>query len=298
MKRKQGLMLAILGASLWGLSGVSSQFLFANGFSPVWLVGMRLLLAGFIMLIFAWLNPYLKRQVMGIWQVAADRKQLLLFSFLGFLPAQLSFFLTISYSNVATAAALQFLNPLFTIVFGAICCRCLPSKMETSTILLSVVGTFLLVTNGNLHSLVLSPQAIFWGLLSAVEAVFYSVLPQKLLQQYDAIVVVGWGMFLGGLPLAPLVVTSHMPALNLALGLNIMFVVLIGTLLASLAYIKSLAFVPAAITQMLSSFEPLVATIVCVLVLHEALGGFELVGIILIVSVVFLQFVSDKLTKN
>ncbi|WP_429971728.1 DMT family transporter [Fructilactobacillus sp. Tb1] len=294
MKRRQGLILAITGASLWGLSGVSSQFLFSVGIMPVWLVGMRLLLAGLMMLIFAWATPKLRKQVLGIWKVKASRRQLLLFSLFGFLPAQLAFFMTISYSNVATAASLQFLNPLFTIIFCAIACRCFPSKMETSTIFLSLAGTILLVTNGNFGSLVLSPLAIFWGLLSAVGAVFYSVLPKQLLQEYDATVVVGWGMFLGGLPLAPIVFTATVPTMTTSTILNIIFVVIVGTLMASITYIKSLEFLPAATAQMLGSFEPLVATIVCVLALHESFGMFEILGMILIVSVVFIQFGMDK----
>ena len=60
MKRKQGLILAILGASFWGLSGVSSQFLFKQPFSPIWLVGMRLFVAGLLMLLFAASQPQLK----------------------------------------------------------------------------------------------------------------------------------------------------------------------------------------------------------------------------------------------
>lgn len=288
-KRHHGILLAILGASLWGLSGVSSQYLFQYHFSPIWLVGMRLFIAGLLMLLFAVTRVKLRSQLLRIWQAPSSRKQLLLFSFLGFLPAQLSFFLTISYSNVATAAALQFLNPLFTIIYCSIRCRCLPSRTETLTIILSVLGTFLLVTNGNFSSLVLSPLALFWGLLSAIGAVFYSVLPQRLLDNYDATIVVGWGMLLGSLPLLPFVCLIALPVISGPIIMNIIFVVLAGTLLASLSYIKSLAFLPAATTQMLGSFEPLTATVVCMLLLHQHLGVFEIIGMLLIISVVFIQ---------
>ena len=295
MKRKQGLILAILGASFWGLSGVSSQFLFKQPFSPIWLVGMRLFVAGLLMLLFAASQPQLKAQTFKIWQSSSSRKQLLLFSFLGFLPAQLAFFLTIGYSNVATAAALQFLNPLFTIIYCTLKKRCLPNRIEMITIGLSLGGTLLLVTNGNFGSLSLAPLALFWGIVSAIGAVFYSLLPQKLLNDYDATIVVGWGMFLGSLPLLPVVFLIALPAFSVPIIINIVFVVLVGTLLASLAYIKSLAFLPAATTQMLGSFEPLTATLACMLVLQDKLGGFEILGMVLIVSVIFIQFGFSKL---
>ncbi len=49
--RTKGLMLVIIGAMLWGISGTVAQYLFQKkGFSPEWLVVIRLLVSGIILL--------------------------------------------------------------------------------------------------------------------------------------------------------------------------------------------------------------------------------------------------------
>ena len=57
-----------------------------------------------------------------------------------------------------------------------------------------LVGTFLLATHGNLKSLSLSPQALFWGALSSLALAFYTVYPVRLLAKYDAMLLIGWSI--------------------------------------------------------------------------------------------------------
>lgn len=48
-----GIWLAIVGAFFWGAAGTVAQFLFNNyNLSPQWLVGIRLLTSGFLLLAF------------------------------------------------------------------------------------------------------------------------------------------------------------------------------------------------------------------------------------------------------
>ena len=50
-RRTKGMLLVVFGALLWGGSGVAAQFVLQNkGFSAEWLVIVRMLLAGIILL--------------------------------------------------------------------------------------------------------------------------------------------------------------------------------------------------------------------------------------------------------
>lgn len=65
--RVKGIMLVILGAMLWGISGTVAQYLFQKkGFSPEWLVVVRLLVSGLILLLYAFMKG--KQDIWTIWR--------------------------------------------------------------------------------------------------------------------------------------------------------------------------------------------------------------------------------------
>ena len=51
--RTKGILLVIVGTMLWGISGTVAQFLFQQkGFDTEWLVVFRLLISGFLLLLY------------------------------------------------------------------------------------------------------------------------------------------------------------------------------------------------------------------------------------------------------
>lgn len=55
--RTKGITLVIIGTMLWGVSGTVAQFLFQQkSFNPEWLVVVRLLISGFILLLYGYLK--------------------------------------------------------------------------------------------------------------------------------------------------------------------------------------------------------------------------------------------------
>ncbi|NOV89684.1 drug/metabolite transporter (DMT)-like permease [Clostridium acetobutylicum] len=49
--RKKGLIFAVLASTLWGISGIAAQYLFQmEDFSPEWLVVIRLIISGVLLL--------------------------------------------------------------------------------------------------------------------------------------------------------------------------------------------------------------------------------------------------------
>lgn len=66
--RIKGIMLVVIGAGLWGISGTAAQYLFQNkDFSPDWLAVIRMLVSGVILLLYASLKS---RQ--NIWRVYGE----------------------------------------------------------------------------------------------------------------------------------------------------------------------------------------------------------------------------------
>ena len=122
-------------------------------------------------------------------------------------------------------------------------------KIDFISIALSLVGTFLLLTNGSVHNLAVSTPAIVWGILSGLSLAFYSLYSKELLDRWSSSVIVGWGMIIGyGCNDCKLyyyerihfIVNDEICKLN-TLPL-ITFVIIFGTLIAFYLYLDSIRY--------------------------------------------------------
>ncbi|WP_240035212.1 DMT family transporter [Neobacillus notoginsengisoli] len=284
--RGKGIALVLTGATLWGISGTVAQYLFQRqGFSPAWLVDIRLLLAGAILLILSGMkNP---KRIMDIWKTKHDAGSLVLFSLLGMLAVQYTYFAAIDHSNAAAATVLQYLAPVMIATYLAIRSKKLPTSWQFTAILLALLGTLLLVTKGNIGTLSISGLAVFWGIASAVALAFYTLQPRSLLARWGAVTVTGWGMVVGGLSFSfihpPWLFQGHISFQSL---MAVVFVVIFGTLIAFYCYLESLKYISASETSLLASVEPLSAAFVSVIWLGVPFGFEEWLGTFCIISTI------------
>lgn len=197
----KGILLALLAGILWGITGPLGQFLFdEKTITPEWLVTCRLIVSGTVIL----LGMFVKRrwEIFTIWKDKKDAVHMVIYSVAGMMAVQYSFFVAVEASNGGTATVLQYTNPVMIILYLALFQKVRPKSKEVVAVLLALAGIFLLSTNGNLHTLVITPKGLFMGLLCAVFTCFYSMLPRRLMEKYDEVMVCGWSMFIGGIVLA------------------------------------------------------------------------------------------------
>jgi drug/metabolite transporter (DMT)-like permease len=293
--RPKGMVLVLIGASMWGISGTVAQYLFQErGFSPEWLVVTRLLISGIILLALAQQSKD-TRSIWGVWKNKKDIVSLLLFSIFGMLAVQYTFFSAIKESNAATATVLQYLAPVMIACYFAIRSKRLPTSNEMFAVILALVGTFLLVTQGNLNSLSITRIALFWGLASAVALAFYTVQPLRLLDKWGSIIVMGWGMLIGGVSFSFI----HPPwnfvgQWSLNSFFAVAFIVVFGTLIAFYCYLESLRFITATETSLLACIEPLSAAVLAVVWLHVSFGLAEWLGTLCIILTIVILSVMKK----
>lgn len=275
----KGLSMVLLGAVLWGVSGTAAQVLFQRyGFNPGWLVTVRMSVAGLLLLAGVSIKTGLTSTV-SVWKHKPDALKLVLFGIVGLLGVQYSYFAAIRYGNAATATMLQYMGPIFITVYTALHQRRMPNGVQTAAVAMACVGAFLLVTDGNVHSFSVHPQAVFWGLVSALALAFYSLYPQHLLHKYGSANIVGWAMLIGGIGMSfitpPWHFTGHS---SFGAWWLVSFVVLFGTLIAFYVYIASLKFISASEASLLACAEPLSASILAVAVLHVHMGLASMLG--------------------
>lgn len=289
-KRTKGILLATTGASFWGTSGVAVQYLFGHTtVDEFWLVGLRLLGAGSLLLLLAKLTGRSTTKAMF-----SDRRaviQLILFAFFGMGMSQLTYFAAVKYSNAPTATVIQYLAPVFIISYTAIVQKMLPRRIDMISIIVALIGTFLLVTNGQLNHLALSPQACFWALLAALANAISTMAPGKLFDRYSTLNVTAWSMLICGIFFIPLYFVMPMPILKPIDVALIGWIIIGGTLLAYTLYLASVQYVDPSTTGMLGAFEPLVATILAVALLHTYFGPVNVLASLLIILATFMQMI-------
>lgn len=291
-KRRLGMIFAIVGTMFWGISGTVAQGLLQNGVTAQWLVCVRMIFAGLILVIWSFFTIERK-----IWQEIFSKKNflsLVVFSIFGMIPSQFTYFKAIEAGNASTATILQFLGPLFIIIYLAFATRMLPRRIDVISIVIAILGIFLLVTDGDMNRLTLSPAALFWGIMAGVSQASYTLLPRELLKKFDARAISGLSMIVGGIVLLPFVIFQKVPEFSPKNLAALFYIIIFGTMFAYLLYLMSLKFIPPETTGMLSAFEPFTATILTIIVFHIHFGFFELLGGLLILSTTFLQSISIK----
>jgi drug/metabolite transporter (DMT)-like permease len=289
-----GLIMAVGSAIFWGISGTCAQFLFEQkGFDPGWLVCWRMLLAGSILVLFSLGKK--DPDTFRIWKKPMDVIRLLLFSILGMVAVQFTYFYSISLSNAATATVLQYTGPLLVVAFYAIKHRRWPIFVEYASLVLALVGIFLLVTHGSFDSLVISEAALFWGFLSAVALAFYTIQPVGLLRTYSPATITGWGMLVGGIAFAPFSQPWEMQGIwDMEAFLAFAYIILFGSVLAFYFFLKSVTIIGATTASLLCSVEPLSAAGVAVVWLGVYFGPMDWLGTVFILLTIVLLTLGTK----
>ena len=283
----RGNLLAVFAASLWGISGACAQYVFEQkGLRIDWLVTVRLLIAGVLLLLLAsWQRP---SQVMAVWRPAYSARQLLAFGVLGMLGVQYTYFAVIEHSNAAVGTVLQYLGPTVIAVYLAVVFRRWPSRLELLAIVLAMLGTVLLVTHGEIGVLQISLEGLLWGLSSALALAFYTVQPVALLKRHDSAVVVGWGMLIGGLAFVGWSQPWHISGTwDSGTYLAVLFIVVLGTLVPFYCYLLAVKTIGPQRTSLLACAEPLAAALVSVLWLNVAFGWLDVLGSLCIVLTIY-----------
>ncbi|KFL43051.1 multidrug transporter [Lysinibacillus sp. BF-4] len=297
MQRLKGILMIVTGAMLWGATGPLMEWLLSETPLTVpFLLTIRLTVAGVLLLLF--LRVGLKKQVSTIWKQKIWLKQLFIFSIFGMLGLQYSFVATIDASNAIVATLLQFLAPIFVVLYVSLSMKKFPPRYQVLGILGTLVGLFLLLTNASFDTLLVSRKALIWGVTVGLSFAFYTLYPARLMKEWGVLVVVGWGMFIGGTVLGIATGVWRSDEWGLlkdgTMIILLILLILFGTA-AFVLFLSSMKYISPVETSVLSSIEPLTAMLISVLMFGATLGMWQLIGIVvMLVCVTWLSIAGDK----
>ena len=291
MKEKmklRGMLLASLASSLWAISGISGEILFKKyNFSSDWLVSIRTLISGILLFVIVIFIE--KKSVLKPLKNKKDFIGIILFGTAGMYLVQYTYFKTIELSNVSFSTILQFTAPFFIFIYESIKNKKIPAFSTLILLFMTILGVVFIATKGKISSLSVSPEALLFGLISAIMIAFYSIYPKKLLKKYGSITVVGWGMIVGSV-ISNIVhpIWTIQGNVNTESIIQVTVVVILGTSVAYLIYIASLNYISSSLAGILTAFEPVLAAILSVIIFRLKFSFVELIGFILVFVSIFI----------
>ena len=290
MKRYEiiGIILTLLGATLWGVSGTSVQFVgnFRN-MNLEWLLTMRLITAGLLTVLYGWIRQ--GNAVFNVFRNWRDTLGLVIFGVFGMALCQYTYFRSIVIAGAGIATVLQYLAPSMIIIYLLMRYGKRPSTGEIISVILALVGTICLMGNNGFSFKSFRSDVLFWGLLSAVGVAVYSVSPVRLLATYGTIPIVGFGMLLSGLVAAALFQQPHSYATwDVWTVVGCFNVVFLGTIVSFNAYLEGVKRIGAVPGSILSSIEPISAAFFGWALLGNQFNWVGILGMAMIIATVII----------
>lgn len=294
----KGTIYSLLSGLIWGICGILGEYFFAHyQVSSGWITSMRLLVAGSVVLILS--SFQLRSQLFDIWKKRKNYLPFLTYAILGIFSVQFFFYLCVEYSNATTATILQFISPIFILLYNRIIYKKKASKSAIFYVLIAMIGVFLMATKGDLSKLSITPLALITGLLSALGLMFNVILPQRFAKNYGFVPTVGWGMIIAGLfsnVLYPVYeISFQLDVVSILICLTIAF---LGTAFAFFLSMKAVSLVSPLVVSVVSASEPLSSAILSVLFLGMVLDGFLVLAMILIIVPMIFLSIEESKSKN
>lgn len=293
-KRRLWAFLASLACVMWGISGLFAKALFniSSAITPMWLSQIRMVVSGIILLI---VSGFVGQKPLGNMKNKHDAWTMLAYGVFGLLPVQLFYFIVIQKANASIATILQFVGPFFVMAYLAFTHKQVMRTIDVISALCAFAGVVLLATHGNFNHLAITPEVLFWGLLSAVGVATNTLIPIGVLKRVSSLVVTGWGLLSAGVCL--LIIHPQLPHIpnRPDVWLYTLAVIIIGTLIPFQLMTNSLRFIKPSTASLLDAFEPLSATIGSVLCFGLIMAPMDWIGsVLVVVSAMALNVVPKK----
>jgi drug/metabolite transporter, DME family len=285
MKDLRGTVMILTASLFWGLSATAAKILLSRDVNPILLVQARVTFS--FLLMFGWQLAFrrdlLRVPVRDLWRFA-------LLGVIGIAGSNITYYLTIRESTVATAILIQYTAPLLVMTYGALAReeKVTPAKITAAAI--SLAGCFLAVGAYDTRILRLTPLGLLTGISSAFVFAFMVVYPRHVMRRYSlwtvTVYALGSASLLWAVVNPPWVIAASPPEPGLW---PVLAALAVGSVLIPHSlYFAGLRHVAPTRAIITSTFEPVVAIVSAALVVNELLEPLQVIGAVLVLSAVAL----------
>lgn len=282
--RLLGILLIIISATSFGAMPIFAHFAYASGATPLTVLFFRFAIASVC------LCSYL-----AVWRVplpsSKNLRTLLFLGGVGFVLQSLSFFTALTLASPSVVVLLLYLYPTIVVGISIVLLHKPSNPAKLIALAVALVGLVLTISpTGKSQEL-----GIVLGLVSASVYAIYVVMGEQVLQQ-EAPITACAVMISAAAVVYGVIVTLKGISLPVAPSgwLAIMAIALISTVLAISTLFAGIKLLGATTASMLSTLEPVVTTLLSMLIFKESVTGIQFIGGGLILTAVIVLAVQEN----
>ena len=296
MKKKNGTslraaLLIVLAGTLWGSMGVFVRTFSSYGFSAMQIASMRLTVSALLFTVLM-----LCRDRRGFRIAVRDIPLFLGIGLGSVLFFTVCYFKAIGMMPLSIAAILLYTSPIWVTLMSVVFFREKLTLRRVLALLLAFGGCVLVsgLSRGGL-----TPTGLLVGLCAGIGYALYSILGTVALRRYEPLTVTAYSFIISSVGswffcrpaeiLSLASARSPLPFILLVLTLSV-----VTAAAPYLCYTLGLKHTPASKAAILATVEPMVATLLGVVVFREQLSLSSALGIVLILSAIVLLNMRSK----
>ncbi|WP_423919689.1 EamA family transporter [Frigoribacterium sp. 2-23] len=277
-----GLLVAVVAAASFGVSGPFVKPLLESGWSPVAAVTVRALIGGVLLAPIALVA--LRGDLRPVWRA---RWRVLGMAVIGVAGTQVFYFAAIERIPVGTAILLEYMAPLLLVAVAWAVTRRRPSALVLIGSVVAAAGLVLVVSPGG--GVRLDPVGVAFGIGAMACVAGYFVLAARPAEGLPPIALAAFGLLVGGVLLGLVGLTGVVPFTIATVDVTVLGspmpwwlpMLIVGVIATALAYatgITSGAMLGSRLASFMGLLEVAAAAFYAWLLLGERLTALQLVG--------------------
>ncbi|WP_010530375.1 DMT family transporter [Lentibacillus jeotgali] len=285
----------ILGAALWGTIGWYVKNLYAYGFTPMEVVTLRVWSAAILMVLFLVIKEPKKLKLTSF----SDVKYFIGTGIFSIVFFNYCMFTAIDLSTIPVATALLYTGPAFVTILSLILFHEPLTKPKIMALVITIFGSALVVGLIPLDLNALQLTSILFGLGSGFGYALYSIFSKFALKKYTSLSITAYTFIIAAISLLPFFpyqekwpLLMEPRVLFFAVGLGFL-----PTAFAYIIYTYGLNQTEASRASILTTIEPVVATLIGVFIFQEAFTSAQMIGMLCIIGAVILIQINPRRTK-
>lgn len=291
MNRILPYLMIAAGASLWGIIAFFVKGLSDYGFSPMEIVAIRVSYAALILLIIGFFRFRTQMKLKKV----IDIRLFIGTGILSIVFFNFCYFTTISQMNISIAVILLYTAPAFVTILSFIFLK----ESLTSTKIVAVAGTIIgciLIAGVSTGESNITMLGIITGLGSGLGYALYTIFGKFALKKYQPFTITMYTFLIAAIALIP--TTKLWGKLDMLFNPHVLFygigLALFPTVLAFFLYTRGLEKTEGSKAAIIATVEPVVATLLGVLLYSERLGAIQIAGAFLILCSVIVVNISFR----
>ena len=282
---RKGALLIILAGTCWGVISIFINYLSAAGLGEMQISFLRQF---FAVLVFALIILIRDRSKFRI--PARDLGLLMLVGLVNGVMFNFLYFYTIVHSRASIAVVLLYTSPVFVIILARIFFKEKITRNKFIALLLTVVGC-VFVTGVLGEGYTPPAAAILTGVLTGLAYALNNILTSAAVKKNDPLTVTFYTLFFSFLFLIPF---SGWNSLTSLCGANPMILLvaflmcIVTAVLAQYFFSVGLGLIESGKAAIYGATEPIVGSLVGILIFHEESNFMKIAGIIMVIAAILL----------